>query len=146
MTKEFSGNIQRLYLSDVTTGLIASLAERDVKSLDADPQRWAHAFKNMVPTIERLAKQKKLRLGFSITPHEIYGVSEELDEEIIKMVKTGIVLGISIPWDKKYDIRIRRDETKQIFRNLLFSREEYSVLADEFLKYYKEYIPPHRIV
>ena len=124
-----------LYLADVMTGVLATLAKMGVASLDTQENRIDQAFVRLYNDLKREARRNGLKLTFMIQADPLHGDSDDVHEELFV---NALKRRIAKRWtrDPFIYITITKERADQYINRCPGTQDMYERLTRKFLEYY----------
>jgi hypothetical protein len=128
---------QPLYLSDFMTGILATLALKQIPVLSLRENRLDQAFSLLNQDILQEATKAGLEMKFRIRTHPIHQDSTVLQQALYEAAQRDLI-SLDNPEFQKIRLKINAADAPAFLQDLPGTREMYMRLADLLLKYYYE--------
>ncbi len=130
---------QNIYMSDLVTGVVASLGLKGREAISSDERRLSFAFEKTFEHLRQNAERYGVNPRFRVIRHYIHGTSEVVSEGILDAMQRGM-LRTSVPSDglMRLTIAVKEDPFLWI-RHLPGDTQMYDELSRVFWESQHEY-------
>ena len=126
-----------LHINDLVTGVLASLALRDIRTLSRRQNRLDKAFERLYEDyVLPLASENQLEVRFRIKTDRVHHYSLSLRHALKKAAQRHLV-SFDNPEFQDIRLKIRKEEADQYLANLPGRPEMYQQLARRLLEFYR---------
>ncbi len=84
-------SVEKISIDDVLTGILVSLPERGINTIDSANHKWAYAFRRIMPNIKDASMRRGLKPNFEVYPNAIHGTSDIIGDALCRAVNNGIL-------------------------------------------------------